>query len=69
MGETEPEFDAFAGGGKKETAVGITIDENLDLNDLHLASPGYRVAKKCALSGEPFETFWNEKAQEWHYGW
>tara|TARA_B100000405_G_scaffold165280_1_gene115503 strand:+ start:396 stop:1808 length:1413 start_codon:yes stop_codon:yes gene_type:complete len=68
MGETEPEFDAFAGRGKKkETAVGITIDENLDLNDLP-SVPAIESQKKCALSGEPFETFWNEKAQEWHYG-
>ena len=68
MGEVEPEFDAFAAGKKKkEATVGIVIDENLDLNDLP-SVPAIESQKKCALSGEPFETFWNEKAQEWHYG-
>jgi pre-mRNA cleavage complex 2 protein Pcf11 len=73
MGEVEPEFDAFAknasGGRDKdnEKEVGVVIDENLDLNDLP-SVPVDETQKKCALSGEPFETFWNEKAQEWHYG-
>ena len=69
MGEVDPEFDAFAAGEKKkkENAVGIVIDENLDLNDLPSVL-AIESQKKCALSGEPFETFWNEKAQEWHYG-
>jgi len=29
--------------------------------------PADESQKTCALSGEPFETFWNEDEQEWHY--
>jgi pre-mRNA cleavage complex 2 protein Pcf11 len=31
------------------------------------SAPVDETQKTCALSGEPFETFWNAEEEEWHY--
>ena len=31
------------------------------------SAPADETQKACALSGEPFETFWNAEEEEWHY--
>ena len=54
----------FFGGEDKDSAAEVeaaaAVDENVSV-------PVDESQPTCALSGEEFETFWNEAEQEWHY--
>ena len=48
---------------KPDVDAKTVIQEELD----NVSVPVDESRPTCALSGETFETFWNEKEQEWHY--
>ena len=50
--ESKADVDANAAQEEELANVSVPVDES---------------QPACALSGEQFETFWNEKEQEWHY--
>jgi len=54
----------FFGGDDKDSAAEAHAETELDEN---VSVPVDESQPACALSGEEFETFWNEEAQEWHY--
>ena len=54
----------FFGGDDKDSAAEAHAETEVDEN---VSVPVDESQPACALSGEEFETFWNEEAQEWHY--
>jgi pre-mRNA cleavage complex 2 protein Pcf11 len=66
MAEDGRADDVRATGGMDSVkGAGAKIDES-DVSE-NVSVPVDDNQKECALSGEPFETFWNESEQEWHY--
>lgn len=57
----------FGSGGGGDDKAGSVDDTARDDVDESVSVPADESQKTCALSGEPFETFWNEDEQEWHY--
>jgi pre-mRNA cleavage complex 2 protein Pcf11 len=56
----------FFGGGP-EASGGVNDAISQDEVDENVSVPVDESQPACALSGEQFETFWNEQEQEWHY--
>ena len=59
--------------GSREKTYSVVVKENRRTGELKRdpekvysvpVDPGH---EKCAISGQRFETFWNEEVEEWHY--
>ena len=55
----------FFGGEDENPDLHVNAAIQEELNNVSV--PVDESQPTCALSGETFETFWNEKEQEWHY--